>query len=149
VVIPLLGHTTIVTPGRDSKAKICQSGTKTMRQPGVQRDGKSEATITSNFALPQLVMADKRRAPVAILSPTKRTAVIECFSNNGLHKRKGYWCGTPEGKHISGVTVADLARDGMFSLKTNLLQGSALLTERGQWFARTLIEAAAEVQARQ
>jgi hypothetical protein len=48
-----------------------------------------------------LVIANKRRAPVAVLSPTKRTAVIECFNNNGLHKRRGYWWGTPEGKHIS------------------------------------------------
>jgi hypothetical protein len=91
-----------------------------------------------------LVIANKRRAPVAVLSPTKRTAVIECFNNNGLHKRRGYWWGTPEGKHISGVTVADLARDGIFSVVINLRHGSARLTERGQWFARTLIEAANE-----
>jgi len=101
--------------------------------------------ITSNHILPPVVMANKRRAPVAILSPTKRTAIIECFNNNGLHKRNGYWCGTPEGKHISGVTVADLARDGMFSVERNLPQGSALLTERGQWFARTLIDSASQL----
>ena len=113
-----------------------------MGERGVRRDGKNEAAITSNLALPPLVMANKGRAPVAILSPTKRIAVIECFSNDGLYKRNGYWCGTPEGKHISGVTVADLARDGIFSVIINLRHGSARLTERGQWFARTLIEAA-------
>jgi hypothetical protein len=112
-----------------------------MRVPGVQRDGKNEATITSTLAPPPLVMANKSRAPVVVLSPTKRTAVIECFNNNGLHKRNGYWCGAPEGKHISGVTVADLARDGMFSVITNLRSRSARLTERGQGLARTLIEA--------
>jgi hypothetical protein len=84
----------------------------------------------------------ERPAPIAILSVTKRTAVIECFENSGLQKRKGSWCGTPEGRHISGVTVADLARDGLFSVITNRPHASARLTERGQGFARTLIEAA-------
>jgi hypothetical protein len=117
-----------------------------MSEPRVERDGKKKAKISSDLGLPPAVMANERRAPVVILSPTKRTAIIECFSNDGLHKCNGYWCGTPGGKHISGVTVADLARDGMFSVERKLLQGSALLTERGQWFARTLIEAANEVQ---
>ena len=116
-----------------------------MREPGLQGDGKNEATITSNLRLKPLVIANKQRAPVAVLSPTKRTAVIECFNSSGLHKRRGYWWGTPEGKHISGVTVADLARDGIFFVVKNLRHSSARLTERGQWFARTLIEAANEV----
>ena len=119
-----------------------------MREPGLQGDGKNEATVTSTLTLMPLVIANKQRAPVAVLSPTKRTAVIECFNNNGLHKRRGYWWGTPEGKHISGVTVADLARDGIFSVVINLRHSSARLTERGQWFARTLIEAANEASVR-
>jgi len=123
-------------------------GTRQMREPGLQRHGNNEATVASALTLTPLVIANKRRAPVAVLSPTKRTAVIECFNNNGLHKRRGYWWGTPEGKHISGVTVADLARDGIFSVIINLRHGSARLTERGQWFARTLIEAANEALAR-
>jgi hypothetical protein len=89
------------------------------------------------------------RAPIVPLSPAKRTALIECFNNNGLHKLRGCWCGTPQGKPISGVTVADLSRDGMFSVITNRQYGSAGLTERGQWFARTLIDAAGEIQARE
>ena len=96
-----------------------------------------------------LPMADKPRAPIAALSPTKRTALIECFNNNGLHKSTGYWCGASEGKHISGVTVADLGRDGIFSVIKNLRNGSARLTERGQWYAQTLIESANEMQARE
>ena len=116
-----------------------------MQELGVQGDAKRTAKTTPKLIFPAAVMANKRRAPVAILSYTKRIAIIECFSNNGLHKRSGYWCGTPEGKHISGVTVADLARDGMLSVQRNLLHSSALLTERGQWFARTLIDAANEV----
>ena len=117
-----------------------------MREPGVQRDRTNEATTISTVTLPPLAVARKPRPPIAALSPTKRAALIECLNNNGLHKRNGYWWGTLEGKHISGVTVADLARDGMFSVERNLPHGSALLTERGQWFARTLIDAANEVQ---
>jgi hypothetical protein len=59
-----------------------------MREPGLQGDGKNEATVTSTLTLMPLVIANKQRAPVAVLSPTKRTAVIECFNNNGLHKRR-------------------------------------------------------------
>jgi hypothetical protein len=127
---------------------IRQSGAKTMRKPQVQRDGKNDATITSTLTLPPF-MTTKLRAPVGLLSLAKRTALIECFNNNGLDKRSGCWCGAPEGKHISGVTVADLARDGMFSVITNRRHGSVRLTQRGQWFARTLIEAANEVQVQE
>ena len=130
-----------------STLMICLSGTKPMSDPRLQRHGDTEATVTSALTRTPLVIANKQRAPVAVLSPTKRTAVIECFNNNGLHKRRGYWWGTLEGKHISGVTVADLARDGIFSVVINLRHGSARLTERGQWFARTLIEAANEALA--
>jgi hypothetical protein len=89
-----------------------------------------------------------RKRQSAPLSLAKRTALIECFNNNGLHKRDGSWCGAPEGKHISGVTVADLARDGMFYVTVSRPRSSARLTERGQSFARTLIEATNEVQVR-
>ena len=79
-----------------------------MREPRLQRDAATEVTTISALTLPPLVVANKPRAPVAVLSPTKRTAVIERFNNNGLYKGRGHWCGGPEGKHISGVTVADL-----------------------------------------
>ena len=115
-----------------------------MRELRLQQDGENEVSVTSALTLAPLVMANKPGAPVAVLSPTKRTAVIECFNNNGLHKRNGCWCGAPEGKRISGVTVADLARDGIFFVVKNLRHSSARLTERGQWFARTLIKAANE-----
>ena len=42
-----------------------------MREPGLQGDGKNEATVTSTLALTPLVIANKQRAPVAVLSPTK------------------------------------------------------------------------------
>ena len=120
---------------------ICQLRTKTMGEHRLQREGKNEPAITSIVMLPSLVI-EKPCAAVADLSPAKRAAVIECFNNRGLHKCNGYWCGPPEGKHISGVTVADLARDGVLTVIKNLRHGSAQLTERGQWFARTLIAAA-------
>jgi hypothetical protein len=112
-----------------------------MGEHRLQREGKNEPAITSIVMLPSLVI-EKPCAAVADLSPTKRAAVIECFNNRGLHKCNGYWCGPPEGKHISGVTVADLARDGVFTVIKNLRHGSAQLTERGQWFARMLIAGA-------
>jgi hypothetical protein len=37
------------------------------------------------------------------------------------------------------MTTADLARDGMLTVTTNHRTGSARLTERGNWFARTLL----------
>ena len=79
----------------------------------------------------------------------QRTAVMECFNNNGLYKRKGCWWGAPDGRHISGVTVADLARDGLISMYTDRQHASARLTERGEWVARTLIEAANDAQVRE
>ena len=57
----------------------------------------------------------KPAALLALLSLAKRTAVMECFNNNGLYKRKGCWWGAPDGRHISGVTVAELSRDGIVS----------------------------------
>jgi hypothetical protein len=121
-----------------------------MREPGLQRDGKIGATMTSTPTPPPLLLANELCAPVADLSPTKRTAVIECFNNNGLHKRNGYRWGAPESKQISGVTVADLARDGIFSvILTNFRHSSARLTERGQWFARTLVKAANTIHVRE
>ena len=43
-----------------------------MREPGVQRDGKKKPRSRSKLIVPPTVMANKRRAPVAILSPAKR-----------------------------------------------------------------------------
>jgi hypothetical protein len=79
------------------------------------------------------------RALIAILSTAKRNALVACFNANGLHKKDGAWHGPPDGKPVSGVTVADLARDGMLTLTTDHRLGSARLTERGNWFARTLL----------
>ena len=78
-------------------------------------------------------------APIAILSPAKRNALLACFNAGRLHKKDGAWHGLPGGKPVSGMTTADLARDGMLTVTTNHRFGSARLTERGNWFARTLL----------
>ena len=83
--------------------------------------------------------ASEPRALIAILSVAKRNALVACFNASGLHKKAGAWHGAPDGKPVSGVTVADLARDGMLTLTTDHRIGSARLTERGSWFARTLL----------
>jgi hypothetical protein len=55
-----------------------------------------------------------------------------------LHRHKGAWVpntATKDEKRISGVTVADLARDGLLNL--DIKRVYAQLTVRGSWFART------------
>jgi hypothetical protein len=79
-------------------------------------------------------------ALIAVLSAAKRNALLACFTASALQKKDGAWHGVPDGKPVSGVTVADLARDGMLTLSTDHRLSSARLTERGNWFARTLLE---------
>ena len=86
-----------------------------------------------------LLAPSEPRAPIAILSPAKRNALVACFNAGGVHKKDGAWHGPPGGKPVSGMTIADLARDGMLTVTTNHRFGSAQLTERGNWFARTLL----------
>src|SRR5262249_38953378 len=86
-----------------------------------------------------LLAPSEPRAPIAILSPAKRTARVARCTAGGLHKREGAWHGPQDGKPVSGLTTADLARDGMLTVTTNHRFGSAQLTERGNWFARTLL----------
>src|SRR5262249_34091764 len=78
-----------------------------------------------------LLAPSEPRAPIAILSPAKRNALVACFNAGGLHKK--------DGASVSGMTTADLARDGMLTVTTNHRFGSARLTGRGNWFARTLL----------
>jgi hypothetical protein len=42
-----------------------------MREPGLQGDGKNEATVTSTLTLMPLVIANKQRAPVAAAIPLR------------------------------------------------------------------------------
>jgi hypothetical protein len=106
----------------------------TIPQYNAGASGQNELLSTLPSQLPK-----EPRALVAILSPAKRNALIACFYASALNKKDGAWHGLPDGKRTSGVTVADLARDGMLTLTTDRQAASARLTERGNWFARTLL----------
>lgn len=100
--------------------------------------------MTSHDDPARLLLAPSEpRAQTAVLSPAKRAALVACLSASVLQKSRGAWHGRPDDKRISGVTIADLARDGMLVVATNQRFGSARLTERGHWFARTLLHDAA------
>jgi hypothetical protein len=116
-----------------------------MKNAAQQGELETIRTKPASELLP-LLARNERRAEISLLSPAKRTALIESFNNNGLHKQKGCWHGSSDSKPISGSTVADLRRDGMLAVTTNRQHGSAQLTVRGSWFARTLIEATNPVQ---
>ena len=85
-------------------------------------------------------MASQSRAPVASLSAAKRRALLTCLNAGGLRKKAGAWHGAENAKSVSGITVADLARDGMLALIPEHKTCSAQLTERGIWFAQTLLD---------
>ena len=99
-------------------------------------------------AVPLLLLAsDERRVPTAILSSAKRAALIACLNGGSLHKQRGVWSpplANVGDKAISGVTVADLGRDGMLTLSTLRESAHARLTPRGNWFARTVATELAE-----
>jgi len=107
-----------------------------LQDNAVEPASRSELISPSHVLL---LAPSEPRAPIAILSPAKRNALVACFNAGGLHKRDGAWHGLPGGKPVSGMTTADLARDGMLTVTTNHRIGSARLTERGNWFARTLL----------
>jgi hypothetical protein len=104
-----------------------------------------------NSAAPLLLLAPaERRAPTAILSPAKRAALTRCLNGGILHKRRGVWTAPSASagdKPISGVTVADLGRDGLLTLSVLHGSASARLTTRGSWFARTVVTEMAEQDA--
>jgi hypothetical protein len=103
------------------------------------QDAIARDSVPHDAAAPALPPAPSEpRALIAILSAAKRNALLACLMANGLHKKAGAWHGPADGKPVSGVTVADLARDGMLTLTTDHRLASAQLTERGSWFARTL-----------
>jgi hypothetical protein len=110
----------------------------TVLQDAIAHDTDPRGTVEPNATVLPLAPSEPR-ALIAILSAAKRNALVACFNASGLHKKNGAWHGPADGKPVSGVTVADLARDGMLTLSSNHRLGSAQLTERGNWFARTLL----------
>ena len=105
-----------------------------------------DASVRSASASLLPLAPNEPRALIAILSSAKRNALVACFNASGLHKKDGAWHGPADGKPVSGVTVADLTRDGMLTLTTGHGLACARLTERGCWFARTLLREAAGAQ---
>src|SRR6202011_1791557 len=103
--------------------------------------GKMADEPRENRATAMLHASNEQPAPTAILSPAKRTALIACLKGGGsLHKRYGVWVSEAAGtddKPVSGMTVADLSRDGMLTITMLGKSASAKLTTRGSWFART------------
>ncbi len=102
-----------------------------------------EDNAPGETARPLARLAAAPRAQVAGLSPAKRHALTACFHAGALNKRKGAWHGGADSKPVSGVTVADLARDGLLSLLIEPRGGTARLTERGTLFAHALLDDAA------
>jgi hypothetical protein len=102
---------------------------------------KTEQPSRSATEPSPLLAFNEARAPIDILSPTKRAALIACLNGDGiLHKRYGVWSPSSVGTfetRISGMTVADLSRDGMLTVTVIGKSSSARLTTRGAWFART------------
>ncbi len=113
------------------------------------KDNLAEAASGSDpHPVPMRLLApDEPRAPIAILSPAKRAALLACWNGGSLHKRHGVWTSPSaitNDKPISGVTVADLRRDGMLTVTVLGRSASVRLTTRGIWFARTVAAEIAE-----
>jgi hypothetical protein len=106
-----------------------------------QNEENSSREPTAAATFPQLEPGE-RPAPIAILSAAKRAALIAFLHGDGvLHKSRGVWTSSPAracGARIYGMTIADLARDGMLTVTVIGKGASARLTPRGTWFARSL-----------
>lgn len=86
-----------------------------------------------------LLVLDETPAPIIGLSMAKHIALIECHIAGQLNKLHGSWGAEGTLARIAGVTVSDLARDGMLVVNTaSFRKATARLSERGAWFARTL-----------
>ena len=99
-----------------------------------ERQGLEKPTLES----------EELRAPIAVLSPAQSKALLACLKAGILYRSRGAWIG--EGnvtdQRISGITVADLAREGMLQIEIIGKYKSARLTPRGSWFARTAMSMA-------
>lgn len=92
--------------------------------------------------------AGEPQAPASALSPAKRTALIACLTGGSLCKQRGFWMspdGINLGHRIAGVTVADLARDGMLNIVWVGKRAIGRLSARGSWYARTIASTVAEL----
>ena len=107
------------------------------------RDNAPNAGFQTELISPASMLGvgpKERPAPIADLSLAKRNALVACLNTGRLYRKAGTWHGSCGGKPLSGVTIADLARDGLLTVTKTVRLGSAQLTERGTWFARTLLQ---------
>ena len=107
-----------------------------MREDDVGGSVSRRGPITR--ALPQAPI--ERQGSIAILTPAKRSALIACFRAGELHKENGAWHGPSTGAPLSGITIANLARDGLLTVTTNRRLRSAHLTVHGNKVALTLLD---------
>jgi hypothetical protein len=106
-----------------------------------QHEETATGELPPSGSLPPL-QSGERPAPVAILSPAKRTALLAFLDGDGtLHKSRGVWIAEPAARscaRIYGMTIADLAREGMLTVTVTRKSACARLTPRGKWFVQTL-----------
>ena len=79
-----------------------------------------------------------QRPPVEQLSLAKRKALVACLAGSGaLYRCRGAWAPDPSGAAdvISGMTVADLIRDGLLAQRTSNRRAPAELTPLGKCYA--------------
>jgi hypothetical protein len=98
---------------------------------------KEHSLLSNSRCRTSLLGPTEPRAQVDTLSPAKREALIACLESGALHRHCGGWVPATSDhrrRRISGVTVANLARDGMLTIEA---RATARLTSRGSWFART------------
>lgn len=109
------------------------------RHPKQEENSSRDPTTAATF--PQLEPGE-RPAPIVILSAAKKAALVAFLHGDGaLHKSRGVWTASPARAscaRIYGMTIADLARDGILTVTMIGKSASARLTPRGAWFARTL-----------
>jgi hypothetical protein len=101
----------------------------------------TETSANRQLSAAPLLDANEPRAPIAILTPAQRKALVVCLEAGMIRRHAGAWvpatCSGSEPR-ISGITVADLARDGLLIIEASGKSRSARLTMRGSWFARTV-----------
>jgi hypothetical protein len=108
-----------------------------IRVGGYAMEPDKEHSLLSNSRCCSLLGLTEPRAQIDILSRAKREALIACLESGALHRHCGAWVPATSDhrrRRISGITVADLARDGMLTIEAH---AKAQLTARGSWFART------------
>ena len=104
------------------------------------------ATDPSSSHQLESVKAQEPRAPVAVLTPAQCKALLACLHAGTLIRSRGSWQAEADesDQRMSGITIADLGREGLLTINISGKHKSACLTEKGGWFARTLAAAHSE-----